>query len=51
MELDYNKIDPELMPALEILPPLDITRENVAEIRALLNSRPKPPQRATVGLS
>ena len=36
MELDYNLIDTELAPALGTLPPLEITRENIAEIRAML---------------
>ncbi len=42
MLLDYDKIDPELKPALEALPPLEITRENVAMIRELMASRPTP---------
>lgn len=33
MELDYKRIDQELLPALDMLPPLEITRENVADIR------------------
>lgn len=36
MELDYQRIDAELRPALDTLPPLEITRENIAEIRAML---------------
>jgi acetyl esterase/lipase len=43
MLLDYDRIDSELVGALEQMPPLDITRDNIAEIRALLASRPKPP--------
>jgi acetyl esterase/lipase len=43
MQLDYNKIDPELKPALAQLPPLDITRENVAAYRELLRDGLKPP--------
>lgn len=43
MLLDYDRLDPELKPALEQLPPLEITRENVAAIRDLLASRPQPP--------
>ncbi|MEM8767127.1 MAG: alpha/beta hydrolase [Pseudomonadota bacterium] len=42
MLLDYDKIDPELKPALEALPPLEITRENVAMIRELLANQPTP---------
>lgn len=42
MILDYDKLDPELRPALEQLPPLEITRDNVAAIRTLLASRPQP---------
>lgn len=33
MLLDYNKIDPELLPAIEQLPNLEITRENVQQVR------------------
>jgi acetyl esterase/lipase len=43
MRLDYDKLDPELRPALEQMPPLDITRDNVAQIRALMASRRVPP--------
>ncbi|MGE0625583.1 MAG: alpha/beta hydrolase [Pseudomonadales bacterium] len=43
MKLDYNRLDSELKPALEQMPPLEITRDNVAAIRALLASRPQPP--------
>jgi len=40
--LDYDKLDPELRPALEQMPPLDITRENVAQIRAAMAARRLP---------
>ena len=43
MQLDYNKLDPELLPALETFPALDLDRSNIAKMRDLLNSRPKPP--------
>ncbi len=36
MELDYKRIDPELLPALDVLPPLEITRENIADLRCEL---------------
>ena len=36
MELDYHRIDPELAPALKLLPPLEITRENIVQVRAML---------------
>ena len=48
MLLDYNKIDPELVPALEQLPSLDITRENVEQVRTALASRPRPPSAVEV---
>jgi len=40
--LDYDKLDPELKGALEQMPSLEITRDNVAEIRALLATRVQP---------
>lgn len=48
MLLDYKKIDPELLPALEQLPSLEITRENVQQVRATLASRPRPPSAVEV---
>lgn len=42
MLLDYDKLDPELRPALEQMPPLEITRENVAFIRTALAARQQP---------
>lgn len=42
MILDYDKLDPELRGALEQMPPLEITRDNVAEIRALLATGVQP---------
>jgi len=43
MELDYNRIDDELLPAIETLPNLDITRDNIKEIRQLLAEQPAEP--------
>jgi len=43
MILNYDRLDPELRIALHQLPPLDITRDNVAQIRALMASRRPPP--------
>ena len=43
MLLDYDRIDPELLDALEQMPSLDITRDNVSDVRAVLASSPKPP--------
>jgi acetyl esterase len=37
--LDYNRLDPELRAALAQMPPLDITRDNVAMIRAAMATR------------
>ncbi|MFP6808023.1 MAG: alpha/beta hydrolase [Pseudomonadales bacterium] len=48
MQLDYDKIDPELLPALEQMPPLDITRDNVADVRSLLAKRPQAPSAVDV---
>ncbi|XOV89763.1 MAG: alpha/beta hydrolase [Pseudomonadota bacterium] len=48
MLLDYNKIDPELLPAIEQLPPLDITRDNVVQVRAMLAARPAVPTQTNV---
>ena len=36
VELDYNRIDPQLRPALEAFPTLEITRQNIAQIRTAL---------------
>ena len=36
MELDYKRIDPEVLPALDILPTFDLARERVADIRRRL---------------
>lgn len=35
-ELDYKRIDPQLRPALEAFPALEITRQNILELRAAL---------------
>lgn len=48
MQLDYNRIDPELLPALDNFPALDLNRENIAKIRELLSSQPKPPSAVEV---
>lgn len=47
MELDYSRLDPELAPALELLPPEfgNITRDNVISVReASALQRTTPPQ-------
>ncbi len=43
MQLDYRRIDPELLPAIQQLPPLNITRDNVARVRETLAAQPRPP--------
>ena len=43
MLLDYNRIDPELLPELETFPALDLNRENIVKMRDLLALRPQPP--------
>lgn len=40
MLLDYERIDPELLPALEAFPALDLNRDNIVKMRALLASAP-----------
>ena len=42
MQLDYSRLDPELLPILESFPALDITRDNIVEIRALMAETPRP---------
>lgn len=42
MLLDYKKIDPELLPVLEQMPPLVVNRANVAKVRQALGSRKAP---------
>ncbi|MEO2180993.1 MAG: alpha/beta hydrolase, partial [bacterium] len=42
MLLDYNRIDPELLPGLETFPALDLNRENISKMRDLLAARPQP---------
>jgi len=43
MELDYSRIDPELLPGLEAFPALEITRDNVVALRnAMLANRAEP---------
>lgn len=48
MRLDYNRIDSELRVALEQLPSLEITRDNVQQVRTALASRPRPPSAVEV---
>jgi acetyl esterase len=48
MQLDYNRIDAEILPALEYFPALDLNRDNIAHIRELLGSQPKPPSTVDV---
>ncbi len=43
MQLDYNKIDPELLPALEAFPALDLNRDNIKKMRDLLAAQPVAP--------
>jgi len=43
MKLDYSRLDPELLPALEAFPELEISRDNIDEVRALMAATPKPP--------
>lgn len=44
MQLDYNQIDPLLLPALDAFPALDITRENLDQIREILAQMPPAPK-------
>lgn len=48
MLLDYQRIDPELLPALEAFPSLDLNRENIVKMRALLAARPAVPSAVEV---
>ena len=48
MLLDYNRIDPELLPELETFPALDLNRENIVKMRDLLALRPQPPSSINV---
>ena len=43
MKLDYSRIDPELLAALEAVPNLDINRDNVVHIRESLAEQPLQP--------
>ncbi|MCY4323645.1 MAG: alpha/beta hydrolase [Gammaproteobacteria bacterium] len=43
MQLDYNRIDPELAPALEAMPAFELTRENIVASRAMLAAMPFTP--------
>ena len=42
MKLDYSRLDPELLPILESFPALNISRNNILEIRALMAETPRP---------
>ena len=42
MKLDYSRLDPELLPILESFPALNISRDNILEIRALMAETPRP---------
>lgn len=44
MLLDYDRIDPLLRPPLEVFPPLDITADNIQDIRAILAAQPAAPK-------
>ena len=46
--LDYERIDPELLPALETFPALDLTRDNIVKMRALLAAAPTAPSTVSV---
>ena len=48
MLLDYKKIDPELLPALEDFPALDLNRDNIVKMRELLAQRPTIPSAVAV---
>ena len=48
MLLDYKKIDPELLPALEDFPALDLNRDNIVKMRELLAQRPTVPSAVAV---
>ena len=43
MQLDYNRIDPQLVPMLEAMPAFEITRENIVASRAMLAAMPFVP--------
>jgi acetyl esterase len=36
VELDYNRIDPELLPLLDVFPPLEVSREGLAQVREVI---------------
>ncbi len=48
MQLDWKRLDPELVLALDGFPALDLDRSNIAKMRDLLASRPKPPSSVDV---
>ena len=48
MKLDYAKIDTELLPALDDFPALEIDRDNIKKIRALLFERAPMPSTVAV---
>jgi acetyl esterase/lipase len=42
MHLDYDRLDPELRPALEQMPPLQISRSNIAQVRESMAGAVQP---------
>ena len=48
MLLDYKRIDPDLLSALEDFPALDLNRDNIVKMRAVLAERPIVPSAVTV---
>ncbi len=48
MLLDYKRIDRQLLPALEDFPALDLNRDNIVKMRALLAERPTVPSAVSV---
>jgi acetyl esterase len=48
MQLDHNKIDPELRAPLEQFPGLDISRDNIVSLRAAMASQPTTPSTVEV---
>ncbi len=48
MLLDYKRIDRQLLPALEDYPALDLNRDNIVKMRALLAERPTVPSAVSV---
>ncbi len=48
MQLDHNRIDPELRTALAQFPGLNITRDNISQIREAMASQPRPQSQVDV---